>query len=406
MKSLILSLTAFSISILSPLCADDVRELTKDHREFALSLYPVLDSDGDNLVFSPYSISTCLSMAYIGSRAETASQMEKALHLNIDRKALPKASGSLSQLLTLKSKEENAYQLNLANAIWLEQGKFLLSDFRFSIQEQFKAKLGILSFSQPSNARAIINSWVSEQTQDKIPHLLSANDINESTQLVLTNAVYFQGTWMQPFDSKMTQNALFHPTPDTNTTVKMMRQLSYIPYYENELLQAIALPFVGTAASGGRLALVVLMPKSADNFSMMFQGLSESFTDWISSFNYQRIDLRMPKFSLSNRYDLNEPLKQLGMDDAFDSDANFAGIDGMRDLFINKVVHETFFDLDENGVTAAAATAASMSMKSEAPPKEPPIAMLIDHPFLFFIVDLNAQEMLFMGKIAEPSSAK
>lgn len=385
--------------------ADNVTELTKDHREFALSLYPVLDAPDANLVFSPYSIATCLSMVYVGARGETASQMEKTLHLEMDRKAIPKASAALAGSLMPKKKEDNVYQLNIANALWVDQGTFLLADFRYAIEEQFKAKLGILNFSQPDNARSTINSWISAQTQNKIPNLLSEKDIDALTRLVLTNAVYFQGTWAQPFDPKGTKNAPFYPTPETKATVKMMTQVLSTPYFENDLIQAIAFPFIGTASSGGKLALVILLPKSAENFSAMLQELSESFESWISSLKYERVDLKMPKFSLSNRFDLNDPLQKMGMLDAFESDANFLGIDGMRDLYLSKVVHQTFFDLDENGVTAAAATAASLNIKS-AGPQEPPTVMTVDHPFLFFIVDLNSQEMLFMGKMTEPDNTQ
>lgn len=400
----LLSLATLSFTLSTPLLAtDDAEELTKDHREFALSLYPVLDTPDVNLVFSPYSIASCLSMVYVGARGETASQMQNALHLGIDRKTIAKTTSALNLSLLPKTKEDTAYQLNIANALWVDQGTFLLSDFRYAIEQQFKAKLGILNFSQSANALTTINNWVAQQTQNKIPNLLSDNDINAVTRLVLTNAVYFQGSWAHPFDPKATKNAPFHPTPDTTTTVKMMPQVLFTPYYENELMQAIALPFAGEANSGGKLAFVILLPKSADNFSDMFQELSESFDNWISSLKTQQVDLKIPKFSLSDRYELNDPLKQLGMEDAFGSEANFTGINGMRDLFLNVVVHETFFDLDENGVVAAAATAAGMSVKS-VKPGEPPIVMNVDHPFLFFIVDLNTQAMLFMGKMAQPGS--
>lgn len=405
MRPLLLFLTLLSCIFLPPLQADKIGTLTQDHREFAFSLYQVLDTSDTNLLFSPYSIATSLCMVYVGARGDTASQMEKALHLEIDRKAVAKTSSALAQSLVLKKKEENSYQLNIANAIWVDQGTFLLADFRYMMEQQFKAKLGTLNFAQSENALSSINDWISQQTQGKIPHLLDPSDINELTRLALTNAMYFQGTWVQPFDPKATRNGQFHPTPDTATTVPMMPQVIFTPYYENELMQSVALPFVGMTNGGGQLALIIILPKSADNFSAVFQELSPSFESWISSLKYQRVDLKIPKFFLSNRFDLNEPLNQLGMQDAFDSDANFTGIDGMRDLFLNKVVHQAFFDLNENGVSAAAATAASMNVKS-AEPQGPPTVMHVDHPFLFFIVDLNSHEMLLMGKIVEPDNAK
>jgi serpin B len=391
----LLCMTSTLFSAPSP----DVAELVKDHREFALSLYPVLEAQQTNLIFSPYSIASNLSMLFIGARNDTALQMEQTLHLGLDRKKLPKAAAALNQSLLSQGKN---VQLSLVNALWVDQSLFLLTDFRYAIEQQFMAKLGTLNFSQPAKALSTINDWIAEQTHGKIPSLLKEQDLNAQTSLVLTNAVYFQGNWTQPFDPKATQNGLFHPTPDTNVIVPMMSQTLKTAYYENDLMQAIALPFLGGTSSNGQFAFVVLLPKSADNFTVLFNELSASFENWLNSLKEQLIQLTLPKFQLSSRYDLNGPLQNLGMQDAFSSDANFIGIDGMRDLFLNKIAHQAVFDLDEIGVIATAATTATMSLTSNDS-KELPTVMNIDHPFLFFIVDLNSHEMLFIGKIAEPS---
>lgn len=381
--------------------SEDVCELTKDHTQFAFSLYPTIDAAGSNVVFSPYSISSCLSMVFLGARGDTESQMQKALHLEVDRKNIAKTSFSLSQSLLPAKSDDKSYTLNIANAVWVDQGTFLLADFRYAIEEQFKSKLGKINFAMSANAVSTINDWISQQTQGKIADLLSPNDVSDQTRLVLTNAVYFQGKWTSPFDPKSTQDWPFHSTPDTSTPVKMLHQTMTVPYYENELIQSVALPFSGLASGGGSLAFVVLIPKSADNFTAMFNELPNQFDEWLSSLSPTEVDLKLPKFTMNCRYSLNDALQQLGMEDAFDSNANFMGIDGLRDLFLNKVLHQAYFALDENGVTAAASTAASMNIKSSLQ-KAPPVKMIADHPFLFFIVDLKSQEMLFMGKVVQP----
>lgn len=372
----------------------DVPTLVKDTTEFAFSLYPALDEG--NLVFSPYAIATSLSMVYIGARGETETQMNQALHLSLNRKAIGKASYALTQSLLPQINTKNNYQLNIANAVWVDQGVFLLSDFRYAIEQQFKAKLGMINFALTDQSLETINLWISSQTDAKIPHLLDSQDVNAQTRLVLTNAAYLQGTWTSPFNPKMTIDAPFHPASGPSTSVEMMQQTSAFPYYENDMIQAIALPFIG-----GNLAFVVLLPKSPDNFIPMFDDLMHNWSDWLSSMAPKRIALQLPKYMLSSRFDLRKPLEQLGMEDAFDSDANFVGIDGMRDLFLNKVVHEAYLSVDESGVVAAAAAAASTSVKGVPPAATTP--MIVDHPFLFFIVDLKSQAMLFMGKIEELS---
>jgi len=401
------SALAFCSDLSISLSADlnsDLSLLIGDHTQFAFSLYPALEGESHNFTFSPYSIATCLSMVYLGARGETQSQMQSALHLEVERKNLGKTSYALNQSLLPKKNNEKTYKLNMANAIWLDQGTFLLTDFRYAIEEQFKSKLGKLNFTMTSNATATINDWISKQTEGKVPNLLKPNDINELTRLVLTNAVYFQGAWISPFDPKATHEASFYPTPESDTTVEMMHQTLFASYYENDLMQAVALPFAGTNDNGSHLAFLLLIPKSHDNFSPMFQGFSESHEEWLSLLSSKRVDLTLPKFTFSSRYDLNKPLQDLGMEDAFDSNANFTGIDGMRDLFLNKVVHQAFFALDENGVVASAATAASINVTSVLP-NEPPISLIADHPFLFFIIDLKSHEMLFMGKVVNPEKA-
>ena len=379
----------------------DVSSLTEGQTEFAFSLYPLLEAEGKNLVFSPYSISTCLSMLYLGARGETQSQMQSALHLKVDRKNLPKAAFTLNQSLMPQKLSEKTFKLNVANALWVDQGTFLLTDFRYAIEQQFKAKLGVLSFADSQKALEAINGWTSQQTQGKIPRLLGSDDINEMTRLVLTNAVYFQGSWVHAFEPEATHDETFYTTPDDTITTSMMHRTLSVPYFENELLQGVALPFSGTTNEGGQLAFLALLPKSADNFSAMVHELDTSFNDWVSSLKIERVELSLPKFTFSSRYELNKPLQDLGMDDAFDSNANFTGVDGMRDLFLNKVVTLAYFDLDEKGVTAAAATSASLNVTA-IPQEKEPITFDADHPFLFFIIDLNSKEVLFMGKLLQP----
>lgn len=341
-------------------------------------------------------------MVYLGARGDTETQMQQTLHLDIDRKNIARTSQALLQSLLPAKSNDQSYSLNIANAIWIDPETFLLADFRYAIQQQFKANLAKVNFAIPIEAIKTINDWTSEQTKGKIPELLHAEDIDANTRLVLTNAVYFQGSWVSPFDAKKTQDWPFHPTSEESVTVKMMHQTLSLPYYENDLLQAAAIPFAGKSNDGGNLAFVIILPKSAENFSAVIAELPNALNEWIKSLSTQKVELKLPKFTIDTRLSLNEPLKQLGMEDAFDANANFVGIDGMRDLSLNKVVHQAFFALDENGVTAAAATAASMNMTS-MPEKKLPPQLIADHPFLFFIIDLKSQEMLFMGKVFQPN---
>lgn len=404
MRSFLLALSLTSSALLSATPTEELSQLTKDHTQFALAFYKTTNTTPGNFLFSPYSIATCLSMVYLGARGETQAQMEQVLRLETDRKNLAKTTASLADSLAPKTSEKNSYKLVNANSIWVDQGIFLLTDFRYAIDKQFKATLNKVNFTKKQEALSTINSWVDQQTAHKIPQILLPEDITELTRLVLLNAIYFEGNWTLPFNPAKTQDWPFHPSPDASIPTKMMQQTGMIPYYENELVQVSALPFQGKSLGEGHLAFLIILPKSAENFDMMQGELSNELNNWISSLSPARLDLKLPKFVQNTRLDLNTALEEMGMEDAFDSEANFTGIDGMRDLFLNKVVHQAYFSVDEQGVVATAATTATMGVTSAAPEKLASIPFYADHPFLYFIIDLKSQEILFMGNMTQPGS--
>jgi serpin B len=381
----------------------DLKKIVRDTSEFGFSLYPLLEkSPTTNLVFSPYSIFTCMSMVYYGARGDTASEMRKALRMTTARGDLPKISSSLANSLTTQAKD--AYVLETANGLWLDRDSFVLADFHHAIEQGFQAKVQSLDFSNSERATSIINEWTANQTHNKIPELLQKNDVDSSTRMVLTNAVYFKGAWQRPFDPKLTQNGTFVVDASTSVQAPMMQQTSFFSYYENDSFQLLALPFSSNDEKS-MLATLILLPKKGIALQEIEKDLqTASFQSWLNALDSKQVNVKLPKFCLDKRYELNQMLKDLGMPTAFTEKANFSGINGMQDLFLNKVVHETFFALDEQGVTAAAATAASINVTA-APPGYPPVAFNVDHPFLFALVDLNSKIPLFIGKIYDPTSA-
>ena len=405
MRSLLLTLSLTGSYLLSASPATELSELTKDHTQFAHELYKVANPSGDNFIFSPYSVATCLSMVYLGARGDTQIQMQQALHLEIEQKNLAKTAALLHTALTPKSEDKNSYKWVNANSIWVDQSIFLLTDFRYAIDKQFKATLNKLNFAKKQEALSTINNWVDTQTEHKIPQILSPEDITELTRLVLVNAIYFEGNWVAPFNPSKTQDWPFHPSPDASIPTKMMQQVGTFPYYENELIQIAALPFQGKSTEEGSLAFLIVLPKSAENFDMMQGELPKELNGWISSLTPSRLHVKIPKFIHNTRLDLNEPLQEMGMEDAFTSEANFTGIDGMRDLFLNKVIHQAYFSVNEQGVVATAATAANIGLTSAASEKSNDTAFFADHPFFYFIIDIKSQELLFMGKMAQPGSS-
>jgi serpin B len=328
-------------------------------------------------------------MVYMGARAETADEMHKALQLQLEKGAVASATHALNASLD---------QLTLANGLWVDKSIYLLADYRHLITSDFQAETATLDFRQPEMATKTINQWIASKTSGLIPSLVMPNDLSESTRLVLTNAVYFKGNWTLAFDPKATKPIPFYPTPETSSSAEMMHVTGSLPYYENDLLQVLALP-----VKGGSIACLIALPKSTENLSRLERDFSLSIEEWLNNLNLTNIAAAIPKFRTNNRYDLNESLQSLGMEKAFSGSANFAGIDGMRDLFLSKVIHQSYFLIDENGITAAAATGAAMNLTSTGS-STPSTPFVADHPFLFFLVDLKSHLLLFVGKCTQPSS--
>lgn len=249
----------------------------------------------------------------------------------------------------------------------------------------------LLDFAGASQeSREIINDWVAERTEDRIKDLLQENDVQSTTRLVLTNAIYFNAAWRFPFDEDATAPGDFTLADGSKVSVPMMTNTAHMRYHEGEGYQAVEVPYQET-----RLAMVIVLPSDLGEFEAGFDFVALST---LLGFQETRnVTIALPKFRVESRFDLIPPLEELGMTAPF-SDADFSGIDGARNLFISAVVHKAFVDVNEAGTEAAAATA--VALDESAPP---PAAIRFDRPFVFFIRDNDARTILFAGRVADPS---
>lgn len=377
----------------------NAKKVAHDSSQFALSFYRIVHTESENTIFSPYSIFTCLSMLYTGARENTALEMQDVLGASLGKRNFTKANAALNRQLLQNS------DLSLANGLWVDRDTFILSDFRHSLESDFSANIASLDFADTEGAISIINEWTANQTKNKIPRLLQAGDVDSSTRMVLTNALYFSGSFAKPFDPDCTQQADFYTEEKFSTQVDMMEQTNLFSFCENETYQMLALPFVKKEGSSSTLACLILLPPAITGIQDLEHELFiPQFEDQMDQLKPVRVHVKLPKFCLDQRLSLNDALMELGMKLAFTDKANFSGIDGMRDLFLNKVVHEAFFSLDEKGVTASAATAAAMNMTA-TPSQKPPVEFNANHPFLFMLVDMETKTILFMGKLQTPENA-
>jgi serpin B len=378
----------------------EVQTLVDGNNAFALDMYQSLRSQDSNLIFSPYSISLALAMTYAGARSETESQMAQTLHIDLPQGQLHPAFNTLGLILTQSGEAPSQYgqplQLNIADAIWAEQTYSFLPEFLDTLAVNYGAGIHLADFiNQFEPARKEINSWVSDQTQDKINDLLGEEALNADTRMVLVNAIYFKADWFYQFNPNSTQDASFHLLDGTTVNTPMMNQEIFIPYSSGNGYQAIELAYAGNTA-----AMDIIVPDAGDFESFESMLDAEIVNDIITSMQPVSVAFALPKFEFSSDFNLSDQLANLGMPDAFDPDkADFSGMTGGRDLLISNVLHKAFVAVGEVGTEAAAATSESMG----ATAMMVDVNLSVDRPFIFIIRDLESGQILFVGRVMNPT---
>jgi serpin B len=375
---------------------EGIDSVVNANNRFCLELYANLKvSEKGNIFFSPYSITTALGMVYEGARGQTAQEIQAVFHFcedeNIRR---PAVAGIFEQL----NKKDAKYKLSTANALWIQKDFKLLDAYTNTIEKYYSGKATNVDFKGAAEqARKTINKWVEDRTNYKIKNLFPPNSLTPDTRLVLTNAIYFKGTWVKQFDKKETHEEDFETGKGETVEVPMMRRIdnnARFSYGETEYLQILEMDY-----EGGELSMIILLPKSIDLERLEEWLTVENLNDWRNGLSEQRVEVFIPKFTFTSKYTLNENLKELGMPLAFSEAADFSGIDGMKSLFIQIVVHQAFVDVNEEGTEAAAATGVAMECTSVAP-RIP--TFRADHPFIFMILEKSAGNILFLGRVSDP----
>ena len=372
--------------------------LARGNNAFAVELHKQLMGREGNLFYSPHSISTALAMTYAGARGNTAKQMGDVLHFGLPRKELHAAFSSLQDALNV-IQEKGHIRLNIANALWPQETFKFLPEFTGLVEKQYRAAITALDFQgDAEGARRTINTWVKDKTKGKIENLIPKGVLNRATRLVLTNAIYFKGDWKHPFEKESTRPADFHPAGGQTVKAPMMFQSAAFGYAEDKAgrVKVLEMPY-----EGEQLSMVVILPDQADGLAALEKQLTAGQVDaWTKNLRRQKVDAWIPKFKLEAEFALTGTLKAMGMTDAFDSRADFSGMNGERNLFLSAVLHKAFVDVNEEGTEAAAAT--GIAVGTTAIIEKPQFRA--DHPFLFLIRDRASGSILFLGRVSDLGS--
>ncbi len=378
------------------------KPLVAANNEFAFKCYKSLRAGEENLFFSPFSISLCLAMSYIGAKNITAEQMASVLEFR-DITNLNASFHWIMEGLNNPSRAKN-YQLSTANALWLQQDYEVVPAYLEAVKKSYFGGIFAADFkNNVEGERQTINKWVEDRTNNRIKDLIKPQMINNLTRLILTNAIYFFSEWQNKFVRQMTQDDDFTLITGENVTVPLMYQKKYFAYTENAMFQGIEIPY-----RNADLSLVILLPKKVDGIIEMENSLkTKQLTGWLRKAPFEEVVLYLPKFKITSEFSLANTLKDMGINDAFDLErADFSGIspkspDPRLNVYIGDVIHKAFIDLNEEGTEAAAATAVVMAAGAAMVERPSPV-FRVDHPFLLMIRDTETDSILFMGCIMDP----
>ncbi|MDR1035373.1 MAG: serpin family protein [Deltaproteobacteria bacterium] len=365
---------------------------------FGLNLFRSLAARDGNLFMSPVSVAGVLAMAYAGAAGDTASAFEGALGMPAKGEAYLKSWKGLED--SLKAASGEGSELSLAGSMWPDGSVKLKRDFLRTVERSFGARIEPQDFAGGGDApREAINAWAARETRDRVKDLIPM-PLPPDTRLVLANAVYFKGGWLEPFDKAETREGRFQAAPK-RVTASFMRRTGPFGYLEDELGQVLEIPY-----RGRRLSMFVLLPASASGGMASLEAslAGETLAARIGKASMERVDASLPRFSFGwGTESLLDPLSALGLAPAFGGGADFSGMTGDRSLKISDVLHRAFVDVTEEGTEAAAASAAVITRA--LPAFEPPKVFKADRPFVFLIRDRESGAILFMGRVTDPTAS-
>ncbi len=381
----------------SPQEPTDKTDIPMQNNEFAFDLMRQIPVDNENVVISPFSISTALAMTYAGARETTMEQMAEVMHFDLDQDRFHQAYGAY--LREMKTRAADHIELNIANSLWAQDDYHFLDSFFETVEANYDSKTFQVNFKEHhQQITKDINDWVYDETSEKIEDLIAPNVLTNDTRLVLVNAIYFLGAWMKEFDPDLTTEDLFYLRDREMASTDFMRRSDTLPYYEDETRQMLEIPY-----SGGDFSMLFMLPaegKSLEEFER--NANAASFADMIEKMDEQEVEVFVPSFEAETQIDLENILAHMGMENAFNRFADFSGMTGDLDLVLDKVIHQAVIEVAEEGTEAAAATAVVVIRKTAIDPDEPPI-FRANRPFLFFVKDNTTQNILFSGRVMNPS---
>ena len=383
---------------------EEVVVVAQATNKFALDLHKSLANRdqfvNDNLFYSPASLLIALAMTCYGARGNTATEIMKVLH--VASVSSPDLNKSMEKFIdTLNGASDQNNKLFTANRLFVQKSFEILEAFRIGTREFYDAELALVDYiTNPEEARGEINHWVEHKTNDKIKGLIPSGMLSSDTRLTLVNAIYFKGLWLEKFKKERTISKSFFVSQNEEIKIEMMHQEADFKYFESQELacQVLEMPYIGQ-----KMSMVIYLPKEINGLAKLEEKISyDSLQKSLSLLDASKkeVEVFLPKFKLTQQFVLNDILSKMGAEEIFiPGKADLSGITAAP-LFVSKVVHKAFVEVNEEGTEAAAATAIGVAFMCMPLPKP---VFKVDHPFLFLIRHKDSGAILFIGRLVKPT---
>ncbi|NWR95089.1 OVAL protein, partial [Furnarius figulus] len=361
----------------------------------------------ENIIYSPVTIISALSMVYLGARDNTKAQIEKAVHFDkipgFGESTESQCGTSLTIHTSLKdvftqiTKPSDNYTVSIASRLYAEEKYPIVLEYSQCIKELYKGGLESISFQTAAEeARELINSWVESQTNGMIKSILQPSSVNPQTEMVIVNAIYFKGLWEKAFKDEGTQTVPFKITEQESKPVQMMFQTGSFKVAEitSEKIRILELPY-----ASGQLSLWVLLPDEISGLEQLETAITfENIKEWTTSTKMEekKIKVYLPRMKIDEKYNLTSVLTSLGITDLFSSSADLSGISSGERLKVSAAFHEAFVEIYESGSKVAGSTGTGVDDTSVSE------EFKADHPFVFLIKHNPSNSIFFFGRCFSP----
>ncbi|NWV78511.1 A1AT protein, partial [Dasyornis broadbenti] len=371
---------------------ESCQKIVPSNTDFAFQFYrqATTQEPGKNIFFSPVSISAAFALVALGSRGTSQAQVLEGLAFNLTNIQQEEIHDGFRHLLLLLNRPGSQVQLSMGNTLFMDKHLKPIKTFLKDIKKLYRGKVVSSSFQNSTEAKKEINNYVKNKTHGNINEILE--DLDPNTLMVIVNYIYFKAYWEKPFNIMGTHKDYFHVNAKTSVEVDMMIRDGYYKAFSDRKLscEVVQIPYKGDVA-----ALFILPNKG--KMKQLERALTKNTVSrWQRSLQRWRMELHIPKLSISGTYDLKKILMHLGVTDVFSNRADLSGITGNPDMKVSKATHKALLKIHENGTEAAAVSSIDF-----LPHSAPPIVKF-SHPFLLLIVDQYTQSILFMGKIVNP----